>query len=435
MFKNKRFGFYSMFFLVLGTVYMFFYSGLQNDHLNVLTPYLQQTYGWDDLKITNPVTVAAVAVIALYLVVGTLFVKFGVKKILVPSFLILALGCAGIAFAGQNYAIYSVSIFLVRALVVPLQMGAFMLAANWFIKYRGRVLGIITAGSPLMSVVGIGLMTSLVTKFGLNMYLMVAGVLVVLAIATMFGIKDTPEELGLFPDGASAPPASEKEESGKPITLKEVLSDVRAWKLIVSYGILQFVIVAMMAYMAVRYITLSTPQDIPNLFVSKALLWLSIGALAGIPMSYVLGWIDDKVGSIKASLVLNVLYLFAVIPLAIMPVGGSVPLMAVWAFGVACMTGGMPTMHPCVTSYVYGRKQYMAANKWIMTIQAIPMSFALTYMGAFNKMGNLNMAYYIMIGMLGVSFVTILSMSNIPDANAADRDYAGNREQTAKELA
>lgn len=434
MFKNKKFGFYSTVYMIIGTIFMFFYSGLQNDHLNVLTPYLIQTYGWDDLKITNPVTVAAVVVIGLYLVVGTLFVKFGVKKILVPSLFVLAIGCVGIAVAGENYGLYSVSLFLVRAFVVPLQMGGFMLAANWFIKYRGRVLGIITAGSPLMSVVGIGLMTSLVAKFGLNMYIMIAGVLVLLALATIFGIKDTPEELGLFPDGAEKAPASEKEDAGKPVTLKEVLSDVRAWKLIVSYGILQFVIVAMMAYMAIRYITLSTPEDIPNLFVSKALIWLSIGALAGIPMSYVLGWIDDKVGSIKASLVLNVLYLFAVIPLAIMPVGGSVPLMAVWAFGVACMTGGMPTMHPCVTSYVYGRKQYMAANKWIMTIQAIPMSFALTYMGAFNKMGNLNMAYYVMIGMLVVSFVVILSMSNIPDANAADRDYAGKNE-TIKEMA
>ena len=106
-----------------------------------------------------------------------------------------------------------------------------------------------------------------------------------------------------------------------------------SWKLIVSYGILQFVIVAMMAYMAVRYITLGTPEDVPNLFVSKALLWLSVGAAAGIPMSYVLGYIDDKVGSIKASLILIILYFFAVVPLAIMPVGGSVSAhdrMGIW---------------------------------------------------------------------------------------------------------
>lgn len=424
MFKNKKFAGYSTIFMLLGTFFMFFYSGLQNDHLNILTPYLAQTYGWDDLKITNPATVGATVGIALYLIIGSAFVKYGVKKILVPCMTLLALGSIGIGMAGENYAIYSASLFIVRIMVIPLQMGGFMLAANWFIKYRGRVLGVITAGSPLFSIAGIGFLTSLVNTYGLqSAYTLIGIVVFILMVFTAFGIKDTPEEAGLYPDGADSAPMSETGIQVEPISLKQLLSESRAWKLIISYGILQFVIMGMMAYMAVRFITLGTPQDVPNLFVSKALVWLSIGAAAGIPMSYVLGWIDDKLGSIKASLVLNVLFLFAVVPLAIMPVGGDATLMAIWAFGVACMTGGLPTMHPCVTSYVYGRKEYMAANKWIMTIQAIPMAFALTFMGMFNQMGNLTMAYYVMIGLLGVSFITILSMWKIPDANAADRDY------------
>lgn len=91
------------------------------------------------------------------------------------------------------------------------------------------------------------------------------------------------------------------------------------------------------------------------------------------------------------------------------------------------MTGGAPTMHPCITSYVYGRRKYVAANKWIMTIQSIPLAFVLTFMGVFNQMGILEMAYYLMLVMLAVSFITLLTMWNIPDANAADREY-GNRE-------
>lgn len=424
MFKNKQFMRYALVFLIIGVLYNFLYSGLQNDHLNILTPFLQSTYGWDDLTITNPVTIGAIVTIIVYLIIGAAFVKYGARKILVLSILALAVGCIGISFAGKSYTLYAIGLFLVRVLVVPLQMGGFLLAANWFIKYRGRVLGIITAGSPLMSVIGIGLLTSLVGSYGLNTYIIIAAALVVMALVTAFGLKDTPEEVGLYPDGADKAPASENEEEGEAVTLKSILSDSRAWKLIISYGIFQFIIMCMMSYMAVRYISLSTPEDIPNLFVSKALFWLSIGAASGIPMSYVLGWIDDKLGSIKASLVLNILYFFAVVPLAIMPQGGNNALMAIWAFGVACMTGGMPTMHPCVTSYVYGRKKYMAANKWIMTIQAIPMAFALTFMGAFNQAGKLTTAYYILIGLLFVSFVTILSMKNIPDANAADRDYS-----------
>jgi len=424
MFKNRKFARYAVIFMFVGIFYMFIYSGLQNDHLNILTPYMQEVYGWDDLKITNPATVGAVVSILLYLLIGGAFVKYGVKKILVPTMCVLALGCFGIAFAGENYTLYSISLFLIRTMVVPLQMGGFMLAANWFIKYRGRVLGVITAGSPLFSVVGIGIFTSIANDMGLKTAYVVLGVIVMAMVAiTSFFIKDTPEEVGLYPDGVDHSPLSESSEVGVSMSVKELLSESRAWKLIISYGILQFVIMAMMSYMAVRYISLSSPNDVPNLFVSKAMIYLSVGAACGIPMSYVIGWIDDKLGSIKASLVLNILFFVAVIPLAIMPVGGSNVLMAVWAFGVACMTGGVPTMHPCVTSYVYGRKHYMAANKWIMTIQAIPMAFALTFMGAFNQMGKLTTAYYILIVLLVISFITILTMRNIPDANAADREY------------
>jgi MFS family permease len=427
MFKNKRFGLYSILFMVLGVLYMFFYSGLQNDHLNILTPYLTSTYGWTDMQVTNPVTYGSIVVIIFYLICGAAFVKFGVKKFMVPSMMLLGLGCLGIAFAGSNYTVYAVSLFFVRVLVVPLQMGGFMLCSNWYIKYRGRVMGIITAGSPLFSVCGISILTALSNSIGIKLGYVVMGiVVVVLGLVTGFLMKDTPEDAGLFPDGADKAPLSEKDES-EPMTLKQLLSDKRAWQLIISYGIMQFVINAMMSYMAVRYISLSTEADVPNLFVAKAIIWLSVGAIAGIPMSYVLGVIDDKLGSIKASLVLNLLFFFAVIPLALMPVGGSVPLMIVWAFGVACMTGGLPTMHPCITSYVYGRKHYQAANKWIMTIQAIPFAFSVAFMAAFNQAGKLTTAYYILMVMLVVSLITICTMFKIKDANAADRDYKDSK--------
>ena len=220
----------------------------------------------------------------------------------------LAIACYGISSAGDNYLIYSVSAFFVRALVVPLQLGAFMLCANWFIKYRGRVLGIITAGGPIFSMVGIAAMTSMTNVIGLGVYAVIAGVLVILALVTAIGIKDTPEQMGLFPDGSDQKPISEGIETGEPLKVGQLLRESRAWQLIISYGIMQFVIVAMMAYMAVRYIGLSTPENVPNLFVSDALKYLAVGALGGIPMSFILGWIDDKFGSILASAFLNILF-------------------------------------------------------------------------------------------------------------------------------
>jgi len=428
MFKNKKFAGKAIIFCILGVVMMFFYSGFQNDHLNILRPVALEVFGFNETSADMPVTIAGFAVVVFYLVCGIAFIKIGVRKILVPSTVVLGIFTIILGFSTQagNLALYNISLFFVRLLVVPLQMGGFMLCANWFIKYRGRVMGIITAGSPLFSIIGVSILTWVYSSLGaINMAYMVFGIIIIaLGILIWTLLRDKPEDIGLYPDGADHAPVSEagamEEED---VSLKEILTSKVAWQLIISYGLMQFVINAMMGYMVARYMALSADAANPMALWLEAVVFLSVGAALGIPMSYVLGWIDDKLGTIKASLVLNLLFFIAVIPLAIMPVGGNKLLMSVWAFGVACMTGGVPTMHPCSVSYVYGRKKYQGANKWIMTIQAIIMAFALYYMGFFFERNMSDMAYYGLLIMLVISLITILTMWNIPDANAADRDY------------
>lgn len=422
MLKNKAFAKYAIIFNLLGIVYMFLYSGLQNDHLNIITAFNNT---WSNTKLTSPVTVGAVIVIFFYLICGTAFIKFGVTKFMAPCIFILALCCIGIAAAGDtNYMLYSVSLCIMRVMVVPLQMGGFMLCANWFIKYRGRVMGIITLGSPLFSVIGVGGMTTFIQN-NLNgdyrpFYIGIGIGVAVVGLLTLLLMKDTPEDVGLYPDGAEKPPASEQDIQEEAMTLSQVLSEKRAWQLIISYGIFQFIINAMMSSMVIRFMSLAT-GDNPMEVWGTAVAWLSLGAILGIPMSFVFGVIDDKFGSIVASVALGISFFFAVIPLMIMPAGGNVPLMICWGFGVACMTGGVPTMHPCITAFAYGRKQYQAANRWIMTLQAIPFAFSVSYMTMMFDRGLYTQAYVGLVIMLVIALVVVFTMRNMKDANASER--------------
>ena len=163
MFKGK-FGKYSITFCILGIVYMFMYSGLQNDHINII----QAFSAWDSNATVTPLTIGNMVCIVLSFVYGTLFVKLGVKKTLIPCIVIAAIGCVGIAMANGlasvsgvqvlsqaasstavqgSYALYAVSLFIIRCTCMCFQLSGFMFATNWFIRYRGRVLGIITLGS------------------------------------------------------------------------------------------------------------------------------------------------------------------------------------------------------------------------------------------------------------------------------------------------
>ncbi len=441
MLKNKKFAFYAIAFNILGIIFMFMYSGLQNDHYNIITTYS----AWSASQIQIARTVAEFACIALTFVYGTLFMKFGVRKTLIPCIMLCALACVGITAANGQlisggegiFWLFNISSFVMRCCCMCFQMAGFQLAASWFIKYRGRVLGIITLGSPLFSVVGVGGMTNLIASAWNGdyrfFYIGVSVVLVAMAICTRFFLKDTPEEVGLYPDGADTAPLSEAgEEEEVHLTVKQVLSEKRAWLLIISFGAFQFIINCCMSSMAARYMSLdpaflSGASPAPTVWLA-ATKWLSVGAILGIFMSYVFGWIDDKFGTVKASLLLGITELIPVLMLMLMPEGGNVPMEIAWGFGVACMTGGVPTMHPCSVSYAYGRKEYQSANRIIMAIQLIPSAFAAYMMAAMIEKGNGVLAYGICLVVIVIGLIATWMMRKIPDAMAADRDFAKKAE-------
>ena len=465
MLKNKKFARYAIAFNILGIVFMFFYSGLQNDQINII----QGFSAWKNSATLAPLTVGNLVCILLTLVYGTLFIKIGVRKTLVPCIGLSALGCLGIAMAnglacntpGINlgeaafndpnvngiYWLYAVSLFVVRCTCMCLQMSGFQLAATWFIRYRGRVLGIITLGSPLFSVVGTSVMNSFIaTYLGGDyrpFYIGVCVVLVIIAILSALLLRDTPEEVGLYPDGADHPPKSEQGEEETNLSIGDVLKMKKSWIMIVNYGVFQFIINCCMASMVVWFTRLAVlnadviaagPLAAPYaqmgpmvLFLAQATKWLSVGALVGILTSFLFGVIDDKCGTPVASLVLGFTEFLPAIGLMsqwyfVQTTGAcNVPLLILWGFGVACMTGGVPTMHPASISFAFGRREYQAANRIIMAIQLIPCAFAAQIMAAMINSGNPMSAWIMCLIVLAIGIIFTIPMFKMKDANAADR--------------
>lgn len=428
MAKNKKFLGYGILLSILGIVFMFLYSGLQNDQINII----QAFSGWSGDATMAPMTVGNFVCIVLTFLYGTMFIKFGVKKSLIPTMILCAVGCIGVAAANGlacnggegNYVLYFISLFITRCTCMMLQMAGFQLVASWFVRFRGQIMGVITVGSPLFSVVGTAGMTTLITKkLGGDyrpFYIAIAVLLVIVAVVVAFAIKDTPEDAGLYPDGADHPLKSEGAGEEVKLTIKDILSTKKGWQVIISFGALTFIINACMGSMAMRYITIGGGE--PTIWL-QAVKYLSIGALLGIPMSYVFGLIDDKVGTVKAAIVLGLCELLPILGLMLQPEGGSKVLMLVWGFGVACMTGGVPTLHPCIMAFAYGRREYQAANRIIMAIQLIPSAVAAQIMVGFMQRGQTTTAYIMLLIVLAVGIITLLTMLGMKDANAADRDY------------
>ena len=464
MLKNKKFARYAIAFNILGIVFMFFYSGLQNDHINIIQAYS----AWNNNATLIPMTVGNLVCIVLTLVYGTCFIKFGVRKTLIPCIAVSALGCLGLAAANGlacnfpnatlasaaigdpnvvgNYVLYAISLFLIRVTCMCFQMAGFQLAATWFIRYRGRVLGIITLGSPLFSVVGTSVMNSFISTYlggdYRPFYIGVCVVLVIIAILSALLLRDAPEDVGLYPDGADHPPKSETEEETK-LSIGDVLKMKKSWIMIVNYGVYQFIINCCMASMVVWFTRLAIinadviaagPLAGPYaqmgpmvLFLAQATKWLSVGALVGILTSFLFGVIDDKCGTPVASLILGITEFLPIIGLMsqwhfVATTGAcNVPLLILWGFGVACMTGGVPTMHPASISFAFGRREYQAANRIIMAIQLIPCAFAAQIMAAMINSNNPMSAWIMCLIVVAIGIIFTIPMFKMKDANAADR--------------
>lgn len=470
MLKNKQFGKYAVAFCVLGIVFMFLYSGLQNDQINIIQGYS----AWKNTDTQLPMTVGNFVCIVLTFVYGTCFIKFGVRKTLIPCIAVSALGCIGIAAANGlatlntalkvgehaandpavtgNYALFWISLFAVRCACMCLQMAGFQLAASWFVRLRGRVLGIVTLGSPLFSLIGTSGMTTFISN---NLggdyrpfYVGIAILLVVVGVLTALLLRDTPEEVGLYPDGADHAPKAEAHDEVK-LSVGQVLSMPKSWMLICNYGAFQFIINACMGSMVAWFTYLCTHNvaaveagamagafegmgglegaGAMALWVNQAVPWLSLGVLLGIPMSFIFGVIDDKLGTPIASVVLGICEFFPIIGLmsqaaAVSSTGScNEPMLILWGFGVACMTGGVPTMHPASVSFVYGRREYQSANRVVMAIQLVPSAVAAMMMTILINSDNGVLGYSILLAIVVFGLITTIPMLKMKDAMAEDR--------------
>lgn len=459
MLKNKKFARYSVAFCVLGILFMFMYSGLQNDQINII----QSFSAWSKVSTQLPMTVGNFVSIALTFVFGTCFIKFGVRRTLIPCIALSALGCVGLILANGLacaspeltvaahtpgdpavkglFWLFWVSLFLIRCTCMCMQMAGMQLAASWFVRWRGRVLGIISLGAPLFSVLCTSVMTSFISRrLGGDyrpFYVGIAAVLAAMAVLTGLLLRDSPEDVGLFPDGADRPPEAERAEE-RPLTVRQVLGMKKSWLLICNFGAYQFIVITCMSSLAAWFTWLCTANadavaagamgglfaelgglsgtGASALFIGQAAKWLSVGAILGIPMSFLFGLINDKLGTPAASLILGVTELCTVIGLmgqykAVAATGAcSVPLLVLWGFGVGCMTGGCPALHPASISFAFGRRSYQSANRVIMAIQLIPSAVGTAMMIALIEAGKGLLGFRILLAVVAVGIAATLPM-------------------------
>ena len=206
---------------------------------------MSEDLGWSRTLIAGAASLGGLVATVASPVVGWALDRYGARVILTGSVLILGLSTVSLAWATVPIAFY-LAYGLGRVIFSsPLNIGPSVVVSRWFGRRRGRATGFLFLSHSL-GMITFPLIAGLVIKYrGWEDAWIVLGVLVwILALGPVsMLVRQTPEELGLLPDGDPPNPQGSGAETSAVTeeqnwTLREAARTPTLWLLATATGAL-----------------------------------------------------------------------------------------------------------------------------------------------------------------------------------------------------
>ncbi len=181
--------------------------------------------------------------------------RYGTRRVLMLVGLLFGSFCLGMAAVRGPLGLL-ISFAALRALGQgSLPVLATLLAAQWFVAYRGRAMAVVMLGIAASNALLPPITQALVTAWGWREAYSALGVMVWVLIipAAIVIVRDRPESIGLYPDGAATPPSSEQHEEHTAVRLPVARPPLRTlafWLLALPLAASPFLITALVFHQA-----------------------------------------------------------------------------------------------------------------------------------------------------------------------------------------
>ena len=174
---------------------------------------------------------------------------------------------------------------------------------KWFRKRGGLVGGISATASSAGTAIFMPLMTMWAVSQGWRFTSVVSGIGfgATIALLALFVIRDTPESMGLHPDGEKSPLSSEN-SAAKEVswTVKEATKTRQFWLLFVARSLLSIPVQGVWASLVIWAVDLGSPAAGAGLFVTAHAVPSGLSMIAG-------GWLGDRYGKKRVLSICQVL--------------------------------------------------------------------------------------------------------------------------------
>lgn len=189
-------------------------AGVFQNILSIFMLPMEAEFGWSRSLITGAIAVGSLAGGFIGPVIGPMMDRHGPRMMAFYSISLLSAGLIALAWLSSLWQLYL--FFGIGRMIAAgvLNLVVTVSVSNWFIKRRGRAMGIAQLGSRIGLAILPPLVQILITGVGWRMAWALLGITVFLisAIPSILFLRRRPEDMGLLPDGES----SAKNNAGEP---------------------------------------------------------------------------------------------------------------------------------------------------------------------------------------------------------------------------
>lgn len=275
--------------------------GTHSSFGNFLKP-MSAEFGWDRATASLPAAVAILMNGLFQPLVGQLVDRVGPRRVITLSILVMAASTAATAFTPSIW-------YLTGVYGVPFALGLSgagaipntALVARWFVRQRGLAMGLVNAGGSVGQLLLIPASMALLwwTDWRTTYLILGAMLLLVGVPVAALVLRNTPEDLGLLPDGDMMPPEDPSGARGQqPASQPAPLEPARwlgafatgpLWLLIGGFFVCGFSV----SLVSTHFVALTTDRGIAPGTAATAL-----GLLGGFNIvgSLLAGTVSDRVG-------------------------------------------------------------------------------------------------------------------------------------------
>ena len=362
-----------------------------------------------------------------YFVIGRICTKIG-GRLTSSIFLVLA----GLSYIYYGHADSIMSYFVGLTLVTicingAAYIGGGNLVTQWFPKKKGLANGYTTMGHNLGSALYVPRIAALIGSMGMAKGMTVTGVAaIIIGILAYFVIRNTPQELGVYPDNVSKEVyeteyADLEEGASSRWTVAKLLKTKEMWLVAFIVGINQLVTTGVMSQMVPRNMEFGFSQ-------TQAVSLMTVCALVGLVGSFGFGFIDQKLGvktAIRGYLVWYAVALLINVTLN-NAVGGYICVAMV---GIAI--GAAANFMTSLPASVFGRHNFdLVYSIYFPIMEIVLMLNYIVNAKALELTGSLRGAYVVFVVLLAINFVLI----SVLDTRKYNLDYK-KEEQVLKQNA